>query len=475
MPTQTINFNEWLPDQPNIIDGLSDAKNVVPAQVGYRPIQSIDDYSNSASENMNNITVGYYNETTSIFGGGATKLFKYNSTTSNMDDVSKVGGYSGSNRWQFIQFGQSLLAANGTERIQKWTLESSSAFADLAANAPTAKYIAAVRDFVVGANLSSTETNKVQWSDINNSGSWTSGGASQADYQIIPTGDITGISGGEFGIIFTKRSLHRMTYIGSPLFWQFDLISDNIGCTIPNSIARYGNNSFFYSEDGFYMTDGSQAIPIGAEKIDKYFKNNADASSFNTLSCAIDPIAKIVVWCYKNTSGSQELLIYNWNVNRWSRAETIANYVSDIATPSVTLEGLDSISASIDALGASLDSSLWVGGQYLFAGINDAKIATFSGANKTGELITNDIELGLNSVVTLARPTVYNGSANISVASRKNLDDGIVFSSSVTADDEGRCGLRSAGRYHRIKLIPTGANWKNVVNVNLEYADQGGR
>ena len=476
MPTQRINFNEWLPDQPNIVDGLADAKNVVPAQVGYRPIQSITNYSADAVEALNNVAVGRYKDTTDIFAGGSTKLFKFDSTDTSMDDVSQLGGYSSSRRWKFLQFGQSMLAANGSDKIQQWTLDSSTAFADLAANAPTARYIAAVRDFVVSAYTSSTEPNKVQWSDINAEGSWTSGGASQADYQIIPQGgDITGITGGEFGIVLSERAITRMTYIGSPLFFQFDTISNEIGCMLEGSIARYGNNTFFYSEDGFYMTDGTQVLPIGAEKVDNYFKDRAEPSDYSTMSCSVDPIAKIVVWNYATVDGDRELLIYNWNVQRWSRALTSADYIAPLATASVTLEGLDTYSASIDALGISLDNSIWTGGQYLFAGVSGSKIVTFSGANKVAELQTNDFELGVNSVATLVRPVVYNGSGNIKIASRKNLDDPITFSSTVTADTEGRCSVRSAGRFHRVTLIPTGDNWKNAVYVDVDFAQQGTR
>ena len=115
------------------------------------------------------------------------------------------------------------------------------------------------------------------------------------------------------------------------------------------------------------------------------------------------------------------------------------------------------------------------GGQYLFAGTQGTKIVTFSGANKTAELKTNDFELGLNSVVTLARPIVTNGSASIKIASRKNLNDGITFSSQVTADSESRCSLRSAGRYHQVILTPTGDNWKSAVGFDVEFTQQGNR
>ncbi len=66
------------------------------------------------------------------------------------------------------------------------------------------------------------------------------GAASQSDYQDIQDGgDITGISGGEFGIVFLEKAIVRMSYIGSPLFFQFDTISRNIGCIEGGSIAQY--------------------------------------------------------------------------------------------------------------------------------------------------------------------------------------------------------------------------------------------
>ncbi len=57
--------------------------------------------------------------------------------------------------------------------------------------------------------------------------------------ELIPDGgDITGITGGEFGIVFLEKAIVRMSYIGSPLFFQFDTISRNIGCIEGGSIAQ---------------------------------------------------------------------------------------------------------------------------------------------------------------------------------------------------------------------------------------------
>jgi len=220
MATQRITFTEWTPDQPSVVENLSVAKNVAPAAVGYIPFPLAVDYSAAASENLNNIFAAKFSSTTNVFAGGATKLFKLDGSTLALNNVSKAGNYTNIDKWRFIQFGDTVIAANGHDKLQSYTLGSSTLFGDLAAVAPVADYVAVVRDFVVAAGLDSgTNANKVQWSDINDETNWTAGGASQSDFQIIPDGgNIRGITGGEFGLILLERAVVRMSYIGSPYF-----------------------------------------------------------------------------------------------------------------------------------------------------------------------------------------------------------------------------------------------------------------
>jgi hypothetical protein len=160
-------------------------------------------------------------------------------------------------------------------------------------------------------------------------------------------------------------------------------------------------------------------------------------------------------------------------LNKWSYAETTADSISFAITPSVTLEDLDNFSTSIDALTISLDDRQWTGGQLLIAGTRGANIITFSGAYKQAALTSGDIDIG-HSVVTLGRPIVDAGSGSVAVASRELLSDAITFGDASVADSEGRCGLRSAGRYHRVKTSPSGS-WRTAVAVEIDIAGQGNR
>jgi len=607
MATQRILFDEWLPDQPSVSKSVREALNVVPVLNGYSYINSAANYSGQASENLNNVFAGKFGGTVTVFAGGATKLFKLDNTDLSLDNVSTSGGYSGDGRWQFVQFGQNMLASNGTQRIQRWTLGSSTAFYQsstylsgtyarsgttvtvtitghgltsgssyevditsgtandgtyaitvvdansftytdtdsgttsgnirvITSAAPIAKHLTIIRDFVVGAYIEAgTYPNRVQWSDVNDPSYWDSEGASLADFQDIEDGgDITGITGGEFGIVLLENAIVRMQFVGSPNIFNFDVIARGVGCIEGGSVTQYAGVTYFLGADGFYACDGQQVIRIGAEKVNRYFFNNANIGDIDSISASIDPERNVVMWDYANVSGSRSLIIYNYQTQKWSEAETDVNYLSTLSSTGASLDGLDdafnvtagsfvigqyytirevgttdftligavantvgvlfqatgvgtgtgigidqaaatTALASLDALSASLDDRIWKGGKFLFGGVRDDRIIVFTGTRKTATLTTNDLEFGYNTLVNLVRPSVDNGSADVQIASRRELNDTITFSSAVSADAEGRVGLRSHGRYHRVSVTPTGANWTLAIGLDLDVNQAGNR
>ena len=479
MATQRIVFGEWMPDQPGITGALTEAFNVIPKANGYAPLSSIAPLSNDASQTLIKVFAGKFSGTTTLFAASAGKLYKFDSSDLDLDDVSKlVTGspttYTTTDNWDFTQFGNTIIAANGQDTLQAWALGTAANFDDLSASAPSARYVTVVRDFVVAAR-DATYPNRVYWSDINDETDWTPATTSQSDFQDIPDGgDIVGVTGGEIGLIFTERSITRMSYIGSPFFFQFDTISRNLGCYEPKSIAQYGQSVFFLSDDGFYMCDGQNVTPIGVERVDKYFYSNANIAQLSSMSSAIDPVNKLVIWCYENNAGDNELLIYNWQINRWSRGVTSATFIATAASAGVTLEGLDAY-GTIDSLEFSLDARIWTGGKMLLAGGIGSKIGIFNGANMTASIKTGDFRDGEQSIVKLAKPQVDNGSANVAVASRFRLDASINFDTPVAADAENRASLRSVGAYHRLEIIPTGDDWLQANGCDVDLQPVGGR
>lgn len=557
MAISRVTFGEWTPDQPGITNGLQRAENVFAKAVGYGAINAAEDYSGAASENLNNVVAARTTATgiTSVFAGGATKLFKLDTSDLSLDNVSKASrsittvartsnvttittsanhGYSvgdtvtvaavtntGVNgtfiittvptlttftyanagtdivsgadtgtvtfqyvtpenqRWRFTQFGNVLIAANGGNRLQGYNVNSSTNFSDLAADAPQSRYVTVVRDFVVSGyvNDATIRPNRVQWSALGDESSWTNSATTQADFQDIPDGGaVVGLTGGEFGLVFMDRSIHRMSYVGSPLVFQFDNISRNQGCYEANSIIQYGGTSFFLSDNGFYACDGQQIIPIGNEKVNRFFFDDVDEGLLPLMSSAVDPARKLVIWAYASLSSAtvDKLLIFNYEIGKWTSGTTDASRVATSSTPTFTLEGLD-VFGDLEDIPTSFDSRIWLGGKMQFAGVKNAKVITFSGANNTAYIETGDIEVpGTTSAITMAKPIVDNGSGNVALVSRRLLSEQVVFGSQTVADAENRVSIRGVGRYHRLQLTPTGL-WKTTVGMDIELNGLGSR
>jgi len=483
MTIQRVNLGEWTPDMPSSTGtestGLADARNVFPNNVGYSPFPTPVDISPSATEDLTSVFAGKDGDDVVVFAGGDSKLFRSYSNNGSViiENISKSGGYNTSpEAFSFEQFGKRVLACKDNNKIQQWTLSSDNTkFSDIS-EAPTAKCMTIVRDFVVAGNIESGDKpNLVQWSDLNNEENWTPGPQSQSDSQYLADGGaIQNITGGEIGIIFLENAVYRMSYVGSPLFFQFDKISTT-GCFEGKSCIEDNGVSYFLSNDGFYQTDGNTVTGIGVNRVDEWFLKNADISKLPSLSTTVHPVYKLIIWNFADNFGKRQNLIYHIETGRWSRSITEATCVGNLATLGTSLEELSLLYPNIDTkVPASLDSRIWVGGKYIFAGAKNRKIVSFTGDCVDPRLETLDIEKGYQSVVTLARPIIDNGQANISIASRQALDDTIEFGA-VSVPYENRNNLRSGGRYHRIRVEPVGDNWTTAVATDIQITPSGQR
>jgi hypothetical protein len=475
MAISKVTFTEWLPDQPGVVGALTNAQNVFPKAVGYGAFPEEEDYSLAADETLNSVTAGIDSSgNTKVIAGGSTKLFLLDSSDLSLDNVSGAT-YNSTTRWKFVQFGDYLIAASGRDRLQYAELSSTISFQDLDASAPTARLITVVRDFVVAGNTN-TAGNQVIWSGLNNPNTWANTAITQSDNQIIPDGgEVRGITGGEFGLILLEKSIVRMSYVGSPIIFQFDNIARNLGCYESNSVAQWQGVTYWLADDGFYACNGESIEAIGAEKVNRFFFDTLQESVIETMSAAVDPLRALIIWGYPTIDNNYRLLTYHIPTKRWAYVDTDVNGISEMATPGITLEGLDAFSASLDALQTSLDSRQWQGGKLLVAGVEGNKIITFTGPSKAGLITSADLETGTNmSMVTLVKPIVDSGSASVAVDSRFNLAEAVAFGSATAADSENRVGFRSLGRYHRVQVNPSG-NWTTAIGFEVDIQQAGGR
>jgi len=435
---QKIMFGEWLPDQPGVTGAVTEANNCYPVANGYAPFKSEANYSADAGTELIITFAGKYDGVNSLFAASATQIYKFDSSDTSLDAVTTTG-YSSIESWDVTQFGSRMILANGVNKLQSWILNSSSSFSDLSASAPVARFVTVVRDFVVAAN-DGTDTSKVYWSDINDEIDWTPGAASQSDFQILPDGgDITGLAGGEYGLVFLERAIYRMTYTGSPFFFQFDAISRSLGCISNGSIAQYGNMTYFLSDDGFYSCDGQSVKNIGAEKVNRWFFTNAITSEISTgMSCTVDPIRKLIVWNFKNIIGSRYLLIYSIDLDRWSYADTTATSLAFALTPSATLEQIDTyfFDSTNTKTGTYTQSGTTVTVTVTNHGLETnarIKFDATSGAGVDGIFTITRVSANSFTFTAAASATISTSNCTITLPNIDIVPEGIPFDSRVWA------------------------------------------
>jgi len=238
---------------------------------------------------------------------------------------------------------------------------------------------------------------------------------------------------------------------------------------------------FYLSDDGFYMFDGSRSQPIGAEKVNRWFlEEDFNISYKDKMTSTVDPQNQIAVWSYVSNSSidgtPDRLLIYNYALGRWSLANVKNDLIAPFFTPGYTLEDLDNISTSVDALPASLDSALYKGGQFLFGGALGANIHAFSGDPLQGIVTTGEaaIQVGNHAIITRVYPYHEGGSVEMFVGLRGTPTDLVNFIAGGSTNVSGFVPFRAHDRYHRVKMLLSG-DWSYAHGIDLDVRSVGRR
>lgn len=416
-----VALGEWLPDQQNLNNPGAFITNAVPTKPGYRswngllatgaalPARSIGMFSTVSSAGIT------YN-----FAGTAAAL--YTATSTEWDDVSKVGGYAVAEggRWQFEQYGNLVIAVGYPGVPQKFDIDTPTVFADLSATAPAARCVAVVRTFVVLGNVGNT-SNRVQWSPYNTpDGDWTPSPTTLAGWADLAGagGAIKAIVGGEYGVVFRENSIFRMTFVGAPTKFQFDEVEPGRGTPAGGSVVRHGRLIYYLGQDGFYVHDGVQSYPIGKNKIDKTFLDDVDMGSPERIAAAIDPVNSLVLWAYPGANSEvgqpNRLLFYNWSEKRWGYAEQVTEMLGSYRSTGYTMDELGGIYDTMEDMPPyPMDSRFWGAGNLMLAAFtSDYELAHFAGDPLTATVETPDFApiQGRRALLTMVKPLIEGGT-----------------------------------------------------------------
>lgn len=464
-------FGPYEPDL-NLRGGksLEVLKNAYPVANGYGPVKSFGSITTALASAFRGGTAAIGSDgTAQLLSGTATNLYRWTGTA-----WSSILGSLSADRWYFDQFGDYVMCANGGNRLIAANLLAGTAAA--VGTAPTASDVATVRDFVVILDPDGDEL-LVQWSAFNDYTGWTPGTDQSGTQPLLSGGRGVKVVGGEYGLILQKAAIKRMSYVGTPLVFQFDEISSEIGCMARGSVAKVGRFVFFLSERGFMVCDGESVTPIGAEKVDRTFFNTYSRSDIESIYAAIDPRNSLVMWSMPGNPGT--IWAYNWQLRRWTTIEISVLGLFSGFTSNVSLDALDAIYGNLDSVTVSLDSPVLAGGNPLLLVVNQSSvIGALSGSSLAATFKLPNVEPfpGQRARVRSVRPITDADTVTATVDARLKAGDAENLISAASMRSNGEMPIRANGRYLGTSVVIGSAqDWTFAQGVEMACEPAGMR
>jgi len=321
-----------------------------------------------------------------IYVGSSTHLLEA-AETGLWTDISRASNYNQASveaqAWDFCSWGGDVIATNHQDPVQILELEGGATiFKDLILGTTAADYevrakfcdivgehlvlcnIGAVEDFGVPTTYNDAYSYTVWWSKINDPYHFAIADYTNlSDLQHLRStrGEITGFIGGEYGTIFKRDSIYRMSWVGGALVFRFDLLASGIGTGHPKSIVARDQDIFFYGHNDFYvMPSGGKPQPLGIGKVKSiltelgFDRRAINRSGFEKqiehdlrITGTYDQFSGLIFWAIDNSvisssySKKTDILVLNPTDGRWGYIRDSAFDVTDdgigllVSTPNI--------------------------------------------------------------------------------------------------------------------------------------------
>ena len=282
------------------------------------------------------------------------------------NDVSKEDGYDSNKRdksWSFTNFGALVIATNYSDPVQVKG-EGDDLFRDLIGQEdaeteiadyvamggvyPRAKFAASINSFLCLANCDPTSVPGTSqpysfWCSRYSQPNYFHIGLIEwqsSVFQLAATpGEITGLVGGEFGLVFKENSIWRADYVGLPQIFDFVQISWEQGTVQPRSLVKVENDVYFVGIGGIFVVRNGSAVSeiAGQGSVRKFiFDSQFEDFAISTITASLESESSVrvvggydaqtgcVVWAYMTQKDDSDwfkcdaVLVYSPRENRFS-------------------------------------------------------------------------------------------------------------------------------------------------------------
>ena len=486
-----IAFEEWRPDLAPINAGSANALNVIRVQDGYEVIFSpepigfvtLEDYPKKLFVGVSSAGVKLpivLCENASYRGTGNSLVMCAGSDIGPSED------------WSYTQYGDFVYAVDGRNQLRKISIDANGEFQLVPVdNGLSARFIATVAQFVMLADIREFDGNdrypfRLKWSGLQRPDRYENQpNAIQSDFQDIQDiGTIRGLTGGEFAIVLGSIGIARGDYVGPDIIFKFTTIETNVGCDIPNSVVRTGDQTFFWSNRGWRVTNGGVSQAIGVGKVDLWFRRTLDAEYINRFSSIVLANYPIVMWSFVSVFSVDKtpdtILAYNWEQESWTYGPIRAQILGTTVLPPVytdddnlPLSGYVPGESTTDDYDVLTDTDVNIYEQPA-AMVDGSLCRLVQSGNIEAQLETREFAIDPNNVKRLGHfmPVVHSATDVIGkVKSRDTQTDEVYrIRDNLKRERSGRISCRSNARFFTIGLRLSGP-FKRALGVDAQAVE----
>lgn len=372
--------------------------------------------------------------------------------------------------WSFDVYGEDLLAVCTSDgRIVRWQ-PSIGGVAAVLAGAPTGNVGVLVTDetyiFALGAG---GNHKKVQWNDTaTGATAWTPGALSTAGSRTLKTTGriVTGRLWNSQPLVWTTTDVHAFTYLGPPLYYSNNRISETGGLIGTNAVNANTERLAWMGLGKFFTYDGIVRV-LDCDVLDYVFSTTNGNPGINLLQaakvcCWHNSFNREFVWFYADAASTENNRYVTWNygMNIW--------YFGQLERTTWIDRGVFSLPVATDASGVIWEHDY---GGYLADGVARSTIFAQSGPAEIG---SGERVIYSNSML----PDTVNGS---SIQMRLLTRQGPQGTQTtfgpydLTPNTEGRVPVRFTGRQASIKLTQIADTDWSIGNIRMDIAGGGRR
>ena len=481
-----IRLTGFTPDIEETTPGaILDGSNVVPTVRGMAGAPSAvnTDLPELTATAVGAASLVQLDGTIRTFAGTGTQIYEAGSQT--WGDVTRSAGgtLTAGTVMRFAQLGNDSFATNDAAVIQKSTTGK---FVDVS-GAPTAAIIVAL-----DSQLMAFDTNDTGFGDQGDR--WWASAEGDVDSwsPSIATGAVSGRLVKTPGIIkaghrlyddvvaYKEQSMYLGRYVGAPTFWEFDLISDQIGAVSHEAVIPVDTFHFFMGTDNFYVFDGARPRPIGEPIREFFFYDELDADNRNMVRGALNRERGRIAFAYPSQAGGGKLdkiIYYHIRAARWGIPISLSTELlfEFIRTTGPTYSTLgNSFSTYADLPQIPYDDPFWFSKVTKIAVFDTShKLKTMDGPASTWSIRPwtygqDDIEVFAHRI----RPRFqeYPTSGTLVNAYSENL--GQTFATDTTAIlTDGKFDFERSAKWHRATHTYTGDG--EIVGIDITAKEDG--